>query len=243
MLQVRAPARTAWNIRKEVRIPAQLFPRISFAVLGDSHRVADSGKVDILGIFDTLTVWGFPAHRQFSVGIGVRDIGVGVHRVTYWVRRNRAKSEMVAEGQLDADQKLHSTIFAHRITVSLKGEGLHELGVVVGSGATARGAMWLPLNVVKTPWPSPPAGADLKAVLSDPHAIKAARATIDCGKCKRRYVFEVQLDPDAVRPSGSRAFPASGQFKCPECGTIHHLRDIEGQLLAQLGRVSSGGGK
>jgi hypothetical protein len=88
------------------------------------------------------------------------------------------------------------------------------------------------------PWIELPTGEQLSKILADPQSLKVVRAAIKCKGCSKTYTFELSLLPDRKRERGIRPFPENGRFKCPVCETLHHTRDIEGQLRLHLGKQS-----
>jgi hypothetical protein len=114
-----------------------------------------------------------------------------------------------------------------------------ELGFGIRGGSVGN-ILWLPLNSALQPWIELPSGDALSRILSEQHSIKALRAELICEKCNSKYTFEINIRPDAKRERGVRTFPKDGKFKCPKCKTVHHLKDIEGQLRHHIGKSIPG---
>lgn len=216
---------------------APLRPKVAFVTAADAHKVGDRAKVDALGLFTTLGVWGVPAQRECSLIIGVDDLPAGNTPFSVWLRSPGGRSTQVGAGTITrVGGPGNRTLLAHRIHLVLARTGSYGLGVSLGSHKTPRNAAWFPLVVHDLPWPERPSPDRLAAALADPTTIKAVRVVLECRKCHRKYTFEIQLDPNAKLSRGSLPFPPDGTFRCPACDSVHHLRDVEGQLRSQLGR-------
>jgi hypothetical protein len=210
-------------------------PKIAFLVTADSHKEGYNAKTDAFGIFNTFFVWGYPATRKCSVILGVTDAS-DPFEIRLWLE-DPSKSRRTL-GKIDARPKVpsHAALIPQEIQVEIRKPGKHRIGASIADGPIR----WIPLLVVERPWPAPLEGDQLAAVLATPHAVKSATATLRCGKCGKTYLFEVLLDPAQPLRKGAMAFPTDGIFRCPECKTIHRLRDLEGQLRSHLGQVVSG---
>ena len=208
--------------------------RLAFAVLADTHKQSDSGKVDCFGLFDTVRVWATPATRECSLAIGLADVLPGLTQLAVWLRKGKQRPQKMASMSLESTDSTHSAILAQRLHLVLKTPGRHEVGVQIGT----KPILWIPLAVVLEEWPTALDGERLRQALADPNTLKAARAILTCRSCESSFVFEVHLNPEAPLSKGALAFPPKGVFRCPKCETVHHLRDIEGQLRSQLGKVA-----
>lgn len=215
-------------------------PQISFAVLADAHKDAGNGKIDCFGIFDNVGLWAAPATRECSVVFGIRDIPAGPLEVSHWLRVQHAgrKAIKILQGHLNLESATRSVIVATRIPLSIERVVPYELGVAIGEELRGQNALWIPLETKLFPWPAPLGKEELAKVLADPKSIKSARALLICSSCKNQYIFQINLDSASPIPADARSFPETGEFRCPECSTVHHLKDIEGQLRAQLGKQS-----
>jgi hypothetical protein len=218
-------------------------PRVTFALLADGHKVGERGKVDCFGIFNNLGVWAVPARRECSVAFGIKDIPKGELIVSFWLRRKGQRPRSLAKGVLTIDSSAHAASFANRIPLVIESFRAHEVGVCIGTKIRGRNVLWTPLLIVELPWPALPKGSRLQRVLRDPQSLKAARAVLKCVKCDNEYIFQANLDPNMSLDEVARPFPPDGKFKCPECGTVHHLRDIQGQALAHLAQTAEAGAK
>ena len=206
-------------------------PRVTTAVLADNHRKSD-GKVDCLGLIAGVGIWAVPATREYSLAIGFADLPGGPQEYSVWLRRGRQRAERLSDGQLETKVPLSAAIGAVRVAMKFNATGSYEIGVRVGQRRT----FWVPFGVALRPWPELPKGKTLERALADPNTIKTARVQVECRKCGAKYVFEVKLDPNAELAEDARPFPETGELRCRECRTLHHLKDIEGQTRAQLGK-------
>lgn len=206
-------------------------PRVTTAFLADNHRESD-GKVDCLGLIAGVGIWAVPAAREYSLAIGFADLPGGRSEYTVWLRRGRQRAGQLADGYVETKAPLSAAIGAVRVALKLNATGRYEIGVRVGQRRT----FWVPFGVALRPWPKLPKGKALERALADPHTIKTGRVQIECKKCGAKYVFEVKLNPNAELAEDARPFPETGELRCRECRTLHHLKDIEGQTRAQLGK-------
>jgi hypothetical protein len=222
---------------------------VYLVVLADAHKRGEAGKVDLYGIFSTLRVWGVPTQRECSIAIGLKDVTPGVISLTMWLRKHGRKAAQVGNAQLQIrktdgnDEGRTCLVVAERIAIPIADVGDFEIGVSVGQQIRGGRAYWCPVVFDKLPWPILPEGVALERALRRPEVLKSVRAHVVCNKCKTEYVFQINLDPAAERDEGVRNFPKSGVFTCGKCKTKHHLRDIEGQALAQLAESANSGGK
>lgn len=211
-------------------------PSVASLVLADSHKAGANGKIDAFGLFNTVFVWALPTSRECSFIVGLENVPAGPLELRLWLRRPGKDAKTVGRIDATSSQESHSVMIAHRIPLQIAQLGRLRVGISVGDGRVA----WTPLLIEERPWPELPTGEALTRLLADPHAIKAARVELQCGKCHTKYVFEIHADPAAKPPKGVRRFPEDGKFRCPKCGTLHHLRDLEGRLRAQIGESVSG---
>ncbi len=218
-------------------------PRVTFALLADGHKMGERGKVDCFGIFNSLGVWAVPARRECSVAFGIKDIPRGRLTLSFWLRRKGQKPRPLAKGDLTTDSPTHAANYANRIPLVISGLRAHEVGVCIGATIRRDNVLWTPLFIDMLPWPALPKGSRLQRALRDPQGLKAAKAVLKCTKCGIEYIFQANLDPDMLLDKGARPFPPDGKFKCPECDTVHHLKDIEGQALAHLAKTAEAGAK
>ncbi len=216
-------------------------PRVTFALLADGHKMGERGKVDCFGIFTNLGVWAVPARRECSVAFGIKDMPKGRLIVSCWLRRRGQKPRRLAMGHLTIDSPTHAASFANRIPLEISGLGAHEVGVCIGATIRGSNVLWIPLLIHKLPWPVLPKGSRLQKALRDPQGLKAVRTVLKCGKCGSEYNFQANIDPDMPLDEGALAFPPDGKFKCPDCGVVHYLKDIEGQGLAHLAQTAEAG--
>jgi hypothetical protein len=215
-------------------------PRITFVVLADAHKVGERGKVDCFGIFSEVGVWGLPANRECSVVYGLTNVQPGPIHMSLWLKSGQEKATRVSYGKVEFEQSTHAATFANRIPLQITQLGPHMVGLTLDSHETPQRPVWIPFFVNQLPWPEQLSKSHLALALADAHTVKAATATLTCQKCETKYTFAVTLDPNATLPRGHLAFPESGSFKCRKCGTVHFLRDVEGQLRSQLGRSTGG---
>lgn len=215
-------------------------PKVAFAVLSDSHKPGVAGKIDAQGIFDTISIWGTPTTRECSLVFSVSSVPAGHTALGIWLRSPASGVKQLGKAELETPVALHSVVVGERIQFPVAAAGPHEVGVGI-AGDSERSIRWVPLLVKLQPWVELPKGMDLKRLLADPHTIKALRAELRCGKCGAKYLFELQVDPTQPLSKNARPFPRTGSFKCPKCRTVHHLRDIEGRLRAQVGRSHRAG--
>jgi hypothetical protein len=219
-------------------VPKKPQPRVSFVVPADTHKIGAQSKVDCFGVFTTMGVWGLPALRECSVVFGLNNVPAGETTLSLWLRPSGRDVHRLADMKLESPASVVSTVNAFRAPFSLKASGAHDIGVGVGKSSLKAGWATVFINVL--PWPELPQGVELARALADPHTIKSTRAVVGCQNCSAEYIFQVNLDPSVPLPKGSLAFPTDGRFACKKCKTIHHLRDIEGQLRFQLGRSTTG---
>lgn len=217
-------------------------PRLNLFVASDAHKISGTGKIDTFGIFDTFVIWATPATRQFSLTAWLSDVPAGKTELTIYRRYAGKKPTALAHALMEADEPARSVISANRLRIKISNSKDFEIGVGFRN-ASLRAIKWLPFRVQVNPWVELPQGEQLKALLADPHAIKALRAELHCEKCGSRFVFEVSLNPDAKRERGVRPFPESGKFVCPKCKTVHYLKDAEGQLRSHIGKQLQGESK
>lgn len=213
---------------------------IAFAFLADAHKMTTHGKKDAIGIFTHLGVFALPATREFSIVLGVTEVAEGTYPLSFWLRHGRRRARKVAVGTLNSTVDAIATVLAERIKLSIDTLGGHSIGVCLGSGPHPTHAYWTPLHVEKLPWPEQPSGSELSRLLKDSSVIRGARAELVCNKCRKKYVFEVDLDPAKKPRRGVLRFPPDGQFECRTCGQVHFLKDVEGQVRSQLGKSLSG---
>ncbi len=214
-------------------------PRPTFAILADAHKVGERGKIDCYGVFDVVGVWATPATRECSIVFGVQNVPAGTTKLSLWLRTPGQKAVQLGTASIQAKDAARSIINAARIQLLFTQFGPYELGVAAGETSVPRHALWIPLAASSLPWPSFPTGEELQKLLADPHTIKTARVQLTCNKCRTNYVFQVSLDPAKPLERGVLPFPGDGLFTCPKCRTIHQLKDLEGQLRAQVGRPAS----
>lgn len=217
-------------------------PRVVYAILSDSHKQGVNAKIDAFGLFSWINVWGLPATRECSITIGLRDVPPGTTRFRLWHKAPGAEPKDIGHGDVATNERAAGLIMAERIPLRFTTSGVHQIGVGL-DGGSARSIHWTPVEVRAQELAPHPAGADLAKLLADPHSIKSLRAELLCKKCSTRHVFELHLDPSAPLSRGTHAFPPSGRFKCPRCGSTHYTRDLEGQLRSHLGRRVPGPGE
>jgi hypothetical protein len=223
-------------------MPRRPQPKVAYALVSDTHKVADSGKTDAFGIFDKFLVWATPTTRECSLVVRIDNLAVGTSSCTvYSVRAGRA-IKTLAKLDVASDAPKRTTLLATRLRLNFAEPGEFKLGIGP-TGGTHRSIHWLPLSIELQPWPELPTGDKLAALLEDPQTIKAARVGLRCEKCGRSFTFGLHLDPNEKLPRGLRPFPGSGTFKCPKCAALHHLRDVEGQLRMHLGQQPEGASK
>ena len=215
-------------------------PRITFMLLSDAHKIGEHGKVDSLGIFTRLFVFGLPAIRESSLCFGFDNVEKGQYYFTVWLKHGRKKAKKFSEIKMETLKSREAVLFAYRVPFEIEALGDHSVGISLGRTARPNRAYWIPLNVSKLPWPELPVGEALQTALLDPHVIKRVQATIVCQKCSRKYVFEALLDTSLKASRGARVFPGDGRFECQKCNHPHFLKDIEGQLRSQLGKSTLG---
>ena len=217
-------------------------PSVAYTVLADAHKQAPNGKVDAFGIFNRFLVWDTPTSRECSIILGLERMPAGKSRFKAFTRNPAGKVLEVGEFEIEAAVADESTMTAVRVQMEILTPGSHRLGIGP-AGGSSRSIRWLPFAVDLLPWIELPTGGQLQALLADPHTLKAMRASLKCKKCGRGFTFEVSLDPALKRQRGVRGFPTNGKFRCTKCSTLHHLRDIEGQLRAHLSHQGQGAGK
>lgn len=206
--------------------------RVNFVLLADSHRTGKHGKIDSFGIFTNINIWAIPAIREFSIVFGIENVPAKRTIITVLLKKNEGRSRKIATGEMASGTPKVGSVTGLRITWTFKSTGKYKAGIRVG-----KKHFWLPFQVTKQPWPERLTGKELASALADPNTSKVAQVQFTCRKCGRKHRFEVHLSPHAKRSKGSADFPPDGKFKCPKCKTIHHLKDFEGQLLSNLGRV------
>lgn len=215
-------------------------PTVSYALLADSHSESDQGKIDVFGVFTGVGVWATPANRNCSLVVGLRDIPAGTFEISIWLRSAGNKAEHVATGQAESPESEHAKAIAIQIPLQLSGVGKHEVGVTIGE--SVRGdVFWVPFRVKKRKWPEPPTGDALREALDDPNVVSSARAILTCDECGTEHVLQKNLDPEEPIEPPAKPFPEDGVLRCPECGAEHHVKDIEGQVAAQLGESAQVG--
>jgi len=79
---------------------------------------------------------------------------------------------------------------------------------------------------------------ELKELLANPKTVKRVRAEVECKKCQRQHVFQMNLDPDRPLDKGAMAFPESKFFVC-ECGASHDLREAWANCWQMIGSVQA----
>ena len=214
-------------------------PRVIYTLLSDSHKLGAAGKFDAFGIFSWMVVWGLPATREFSFTCGILNPGTSKLSLVLLLKEPDRSIRQIATAEIGPALGEHSITFAERVSLSLRRDGPHEIGVGV-KGASERLIRWTPLEIRLQALRPLPSGDELASILSDPHSVKALRAEIQCKKCSARFLFEINANPSAAPSKGAIRFPESGRFQCTQCGTVLHTRDIEGQLRGHIGRPVPG---
>lgn len=209
-----------------------------FVILADGHKVGDRGKIDCYGIFTSMGVWALPAARECSIAFSIRNVPKGNSTLSFWFRKSGQKAKRITNAKMHSTEAVQAGNYAHRIKLDITETGNLEFGLSVGRRLTGHNAFWTPLLVHTLPWPELPVGDDLHAILDDPHSIKSVRANLTCDKCQSEFTFQKDLDPSAELDKKSLPFPKNGVFRCTTCRKRHDLKDIEGQVLTQLGKIS-----
>lgn len=215
-------------------------PTVAYGLLADSHSEADRGKIDVFGVFTSMKIWATPANRECSLVIGLRNVPESQFVISIWFRSEGDKAEKLGAVEADSGSTEFAKTVAFRVPLPLSGIGRHELGVTIGESVRG-GVFWIPLRVIQRDWPQLPTGEELQDALDDPNVIDSVRAVIECDDCGKEYIFQKNLDPNASIDPPAEPFPEDGVLKCSECGSVHHVKDIEGQVTAQLGTAAQGG--
>lgn len=223
-------------------MPTRPATRVAYAFVSDTHKVTENGKTDAFGIFDKFLVWGTPTVRECSLVVRIDNLAVGTSSCTVYSQRPNKAIKTLAKIDLQADAPTRTTVLSTRLRLNLGDPGEFKLGISP-TGGSPRSIHWLPLSIELQPWPELPTGEKLLKLLADPQTIKAARVSLRCEKCGRSFTFGLHLDPNEKLPRGLRPFPKTSTFKCPKCASVHHLRDIEGQLRSHLGQQREGSSK
>lgn len=212
-------------------------PKPIFAVLADGHKIGNRGKVDCYGIFSSVGVWALPATRECSIAFGIKNVPKGKTPFTFWIRKSGQRARHMADGEMHTSEAIPVSTYADRIKLQLREVGNLEVGLAVGKRLSGHNAFWIPLSVHTLPWPELPVGSDLQNILDNPQSIKSVRAKLKCDKCESEYIFQVNLDATAKLSNEVRSLPKNGVFNCTKCNKRHELKDVEGQILTQLGKI------
>ena len=217
-------------------------PQITYAFVADSHKRSESGKLDVQGIFNSIGIWAAPARREFSLVVGIQDVPTGHTVYSLWFRRRGSRAQQLGKFEIDARKVPEILTVAERVPITFSELGTHEIGVAKGPSLKGARVRWIPINIHSFPWPDLPSGEELKRLLRKPDVVKAARALLTCEACGTTYIFQKNLDPTAELDEEALPFPETGEFRCPECDSVHYTRDIEGQVISQLGKSTQGRG-
>jgi hypothetical protein len=93
-------------------------------------------------------------------------------------------------------------------------------------------------KILKTAVPMPQLGGPLPAGMQQ---AQVARIDHRCLKCQKQHQFYLKFDDNPaidsdMQRSGLSAFPASGRFKCDNCGTDNDISAVKSNLETQIGR-------
>lgn len=215
-------------------------PTVSYALLADSHSESDQGKIDVFGVFTGVRVWATPAYRNCSLVVGLKDIPEGAFQLSIWLRAQGEKAASVRTLKGEASSAQAAKTIAIDIPLRLSSMGNHEVGVGIG-GNIRGGVFWTPFEVRKREWPELPTGDALQEALNSSDVVTSSRAILKCDECGTEHILQKNLDPDAPIESPAEPFPEDGILICSECGEEHHVKDIEGQVTAQLGKSAQAG--
>lgn len=218
------------------------FGRISFVFLADGHKTTAGGKLDAFGLFNKFLVWGTPAIRECSIIFSAEGLSAGRSDFQIFTRSPGRKITVVGGISIEPEDPRPSTTSAVRVSIPFRRSGPHSVGIGPKGGGP-RSIRWVSVSVDAMPWATLPTGERLQQLLSEPNTLKVMRATLTCKKCGKSYTFELALDPAHKYQRGVREFPADGRFRCPNCDTVHHTRDIEGQFRFHLSEQQTGGAK
>jgi hypothetical protein len=94
--------------------------RLTFAVISDSHKISDAGKVDAFGIFDTVNVWALPATRVYSFTVGIKDLPAGTTEVEVY-RRVSGVARTLGRAQLASRTWSWASAFAAEVSATYCG--------------------------------------------------------------------------------------------------------------------------
>lgn len=211
-------------------------PKISSLFLADSFEKGNRGKVDVAGIFNQFSIWGLPASRKFSIIISISGLQKGKYTIPLSLILPSGGKKEISRLDLEVSQKTPGIIEGHTVNVALTEQGSHKILATIEETGEKHYSI---LEVTTKAWPKLPSGKNLERALKDPNTIKAARAVFKCSKCNNEYIFQINLDPNKELDHDALHFPKDGEFKCRKCGEIHHLKDIEGQVLSQLANSAS----
>lgn len=209
-------------------------PSTSFIFLADSHEESESGKINTQGIFNQIYVWATPTSREFSIVIGFSDVPKGLHNFKLVLVDPKGARSEIGEAGIEAEGFVPGVVKAERVTIEFKSPGGYRIGLI--PEGKQRLNRYVRFEVAMRQWPKMPRGEKLTRLLKAEDVIKSARVVFVCGSCKSEFTFQVNLDPKAPIPKETQEFPKDGVFECPKCGSIHHLKDVEGRLLSMLAK-------